>query len=302
MRTLRFLTALLMLTSISSLAVLAASPGRFFFEGDGRVNVISKRNGAGGWITYRTPDGVYLEPAQRRIDQIFGVPPHAAEGEGMAIRLIAVLDYLQDRLKGGVIKIISGYRSPVYNEGLRKRGRLAARTSMHIEGMAADIEMEGIGAKRLWEFVRGLDCCGAGYYHSREMHIDVGPSRFWDETSSKVEQDLGARNKLLLLRTEWDLYHPGEEARMTLGRITDFPIGVRRDAQVIRTGREPLAIRLENRSDCVLIPNRAAARALVWKVPSNVSPTEKARIRITFCHRPAPEMPERIDSNPISIR
>lgn len=302
MRTFRFLTALLVLTTISSLAALAAPSGRFFFEGDGRVHVLNGKTGAGGLITYRTPDGAYPESAQRRIDQIFGVPPSAAEGEGVAIRLIAVLDYLQDRLKGGVIKIVSGYRSPVYNEGLRKQGRLAARTSMHIEGMAADVEMEGIGAKRLWEYVRGLGCCGAGYYHSREMHIDVGPSRFWDETSSKVEQDLGARNKLLLLRTEWDLYHPGEEVRMTLGRITDFPIGVRRDAQVIGTGRDPIGVRLENGSACVLIPNRAAARSLVWKAPRGISPTERARIRITFCQRPAPEMPERIDSNPISIR
>ncbi|MGH7431119.1 MAG: YcbK family protein [Candidatus Methylomirabilales bacterium] len=285
---------------LSSLTAVAAPPGRFFLEGDGTVRLVNGRTGAGGAVTYRTPRGEYPESAQRRINRIFGVPPNASEG--IAIRLIALLDYLQDQLKGGKIKIVSGYRSPTYNEELRKKGRLAARTSMHLEGMAADIEMEGVEGKRLWEFVRGLDCCGAGYYHGKGIHVDVGPSRFWDEASTKVEQDLGARNKLVLLRTGWDLYRPGEEVRMTLGRITDYPIGVRRDGQLIHTGQEVVRVRLENgRTDCLLIPNRSAA-SLAWKIPKGIAPKEKSRIRISFCHKPFPEMPEGIDSNPISIK
>jgi hypothetical protein len=294
------LTAVALILSFA-LTALAAPSGRFFIEGDGRVYLLSRRTSAGGLITYRTPEGEYIESAHRRINQIFGVPPSASEG--IALRLVAVLDYLQDQLKGGAIRIISGYRSPTYNEGLRQQGRLAARTSMHIEGMAADFEMEGVGAKRIWEFVRSLNCCGAGYYHSKEMHIDVGPSRFWDETSSGVEKDLGARNKLLLLRTEWDRYRPGEEVQMTLSRITDYPIGVRRDAQLIQHGREIGRVRLgSGQTDCLVIPNRAAARALAWKTPKRIAPADQARIRISFCQKRFPEMPERIDSNPISIR
>lgn len=286
---------------LSSLIAAGAPSGRFFFEGDGRVHLVNGRTGAGGPITYRTPAGDYPESAQRRINQIFGVPPHASEG--IAIRLTALLDYLQDQLKGGRIQIVSGYRSPAYNEGLRRQGRLAARTSMHLEGMAADIEMEGVEGRRLWMFVRGLNCCGAGYYHAKSVHVDVGPSRFWDETSTGVEQDLGARNKLVLLRTEWDRYRPGAEVRMTLGRITDYPIGVRRDGQLIHAGQEVAGVRLEDgRADCLVIPTRSAARALVWKIPARVAPMDKARIRISFCQPRFPEMPEGIDSNPISIR
>jgi uncharacterized protein YcbK (DUF882 family) len=286
---------------LCSLTAGAAPSGRFLIEGDGKVDLINKKTGAGGPITYRTPGGDYPESAQRRINQIFGVPPNASEG--IAIRLTALLDYLQDHLNGGRITIVSGYRSPTYNEGLRQKGRLVARTSMHVEGMAADIEIEGVEGKRLWEFVRGLDCCGAGYYHTKMIHVDVGPSRFWDETSTKVEQDLGARNKLILLRTEWDLYRPGEEVRMTLGRITDYPIGIRRDGQLVQAGQEVVGVRLENgRTDCLLIRNRSAARSLAWKIPKGIAPKEKARIRISFCQRRFPEMPEGIDSNPISIK
>lgn len=285
---------------LSSLTAVAAPSGRFFIEGDGRVHLVNKQTGAGGPITYRTPAGDYPESAQRRINQIFGVPPGASEG--VTIRLIALLDYLQDQLKGGTIQIVSGYRNPTDNEGLRRRGRLAARTSMHVEGMAADIEMEGVEGKRLWEFVRGLNCCGAGYYQSEAIHVDVGPSRFWDQTSTGIEQDLGARNKLVLLRTDWDLYRPGEKVRMALRRITDYQISVRRDGQLIHPGQGVVGIRLEgSRTDCLLIPNHSA-RSLVWKIPKHMAPREKARIRISFCRRPFREMPERIDSNPVSIR
>jgi len=285
-----------------TLTAVAAPSGRFFIEGDGTVQLINPRTGAGGQITYRTPAGEYPEAAQRRINQVFGVPSNA--GEGMALRLIALLDYLQDRLNGGAIKIVSGYRSPTYNEGLRRQGRLAARTSLHIEGMAADIEMEGVAGSRLWDLARSLNCCGAGYYrNTKVVHVDVGPSRFWDETSTRVEQDLGARNKLVLLRTEWDRYRPGEQVRMTLGRITDYPVGVGRDGQLINNGREVAGVRLgDGQTDCLLIRDRSAARSLAWKIPKDITPAERARVRVTFCHKPAPEMPEEIHSNPISIR
>lgn len=300
MRSFHFFNLLIAFFLLCSLTAGAAPSGRFFIEGDGKVHLVNTKTGAGGLMTYRTPGGDYPETAQRKIDQIFGVPPNASEG--IALRLTALLDYLQDQLKGGTIKIVSGYRSPTYNEGLRQKGRRVARTSMHLEGMAADIEIQGVHGKRLWEFVRGLNCCGAGYYHAKLIHIDVGPSRFWTQTTTRVEQDLGARNKLVLLRTEWDLYRPGEEVRLTLSRITDYPIGVRRDGQLIDAGQEVVGVRLENvQTDCLLIRSRSAARSLVWKVPKQIAPMEKARIRISFCQR-LPEMPQSIDSNPISIR
>lgn len=286
---------------LSSLTVVAAPSGRFFIEGDGTLHLVNKRTGAGGPVTYRTPEGEYPESARRRINQVFDVPPDA--NEGIAIRLIALLDYLQDQLGGGTIRIVSGYRSPIYNEGLRRQGHLVARTSMHLEGMAADIEMEGVEGKRLWEFVRSLDCCGAGYYQGREVHVDVGPSRFWDETSTGVGQDPGAGNRLVLLRTEWDRYRPGEEVRMTLGRITDYPIGVRRDGQLIHAGQVVAGVRLGGgRTDCIAIGSRRAARSLVWKIPQHIAPRAKSRIRVTFCQRSFPQMPEAIESNAIATR
>jgi uncharacterized protein YcbK (DUF882 family) len=285
---------------LSSRTLAAGPSGRFFFEGNGTVHLVNGHTGAGGPVTYRTAAGEYPQAAQRRINRVFDVPSDAPEG--IALRLIALLDYLEDQLHGGPIKIDSGYRSPAYNEGLRRRGRLAARTSLHLEGMAADIEMQGVEGKRLWEFIRSLDCCGAGYYNSNEVHVDVGPSRFWDETSTGVDRDPGARNKLVLLRTQWDRYRPGEEVRMVLGRITDYPIGVGRPVRLLSGGQVVGGARLEGRTECILIPNRAAAKPLVWRIPPGIAPRERSRVRIAFCRRPSLQMPEGVESNPISIR
>lgn len=261
----------------------AAEDGRYFFEGDGRLHLVNSKTGAGGEIRYRTEQGVYSEADHQKINRIFGVPQNSSEE--IALRLIALLDYVQEKLHGGTIRIVSGYRSPTYNEGLRKKGRLAAKTSTHIEGMAGDINLDGVDGKKLWEFVRDLDCCGAGYYHGKGIHIDVGPSRFWDETSTKVEQDLGGHNKLLLLRTDFDRYHPGETAHLAVSRITDYPVG----------------IRFKGHKECRHLETRAQARSLTWEIPGNTK-NGKTQIEFEVCDKNFPEMPDQIVSNVIEVQ
>lgn len=267
---------------------------------------MNTKTGAGGTFKYRGADGQYNLQTLDRINEVFGLK--TAPDEFIAPRLIALLDYLQDKLKGGTIRIISGYRSPDYNNNLRKKGRLAARTSLHIEGMAADIEMDGVDGKRLWEFVRSLDCCGAGYYHGKGIHVDVGPSRFWDETSTKVEQNLGAHNKLLLLRTNFDYYNRGERVYMTLGRITDYPVGIRPKVSLVTSsGKETVSLPLDlegkgfKKSDCVPIPDRPSARSLEFDLSEKIDSKEKLQVRVEFCEKPFAEMPDQTVSNPIVI-
>jgi len=163
---------------------------------------------------------------------------------------------------------------------IRKRGALAAKTSLHIEGMATDINLAGVDGKTLWEYVRSLDCCGAGYYHGKGIHVDVGPSRFWDETSTKIGQDLGSHNKLLLLRTDWDIYEPGETIYMSLTRITDYPVGIR-----------PISFSPQKSSACTPIKNRQEAHALILSIPKDFSHHEKMTVQMSFCDKTFPEMP-----------
>ncbi len=260
-----------------------AEPVRYFLAGDGIVQIFNAKTKAGGEIRYRLPDGSYFKKGIEQINRVYG-------GEA-SLRLVSLLDYLQDHFqkksKAATIRVVSGYRSPRYNEGLRRKGKLAAKTSLHLEAMAADIEIDGVGGKTLWNYARSLQCCGAGYYHGKGIHIDTGPNRSWDETSTGVGLDLGSHNKLVLLRTDQDIYLPGETVRLTLARITDYPIGVR----------------VNSEKECRLITDRSGARSLTWKIPNDFTSKgqKKIEIEIEFCQKPFPEMPDSIESNPISI-
>lgn len=278
------------------LASATESTGRYFLEGDGKIILINTKTNqrVEGW--YRLEDGTYPEKVVQKINHLFGVPVHSSES--ISLRLISLLDFLQDHFHAGTVEIISGYRSSEYNERLRRRGRLAAKTSMHIEGMAADINIAGVDGRRLWEYARSLNCCGAGYYHGTGIHIDTGPSRFWDEKSTKVEQNLGGHNKLLLLRTEEDIYQSGETVTMMIGRVTDYPISIKPEAELVKNEKELQKVSLDfPTQECISLKTRKQARSLHWKIPEDLKISDKFQVRVSLCDKHYPEMPDEMVSN-----
>lgn len=79
------------------------------------------------------------------------------------------------------VEVVSGFRSPKYNLLLRKKGRQVAASSQHCEGRAVDFRLAGVSTRELWRFVRSLRLGGVGFYpHSRFVHCDTGPVRFWN--------------------------------------------------------------------------------------------------------------------------
>lgn len=78
---------------------------------------------------------------------------------------------------GKPITINSGFRNPAVNA---KVG--GAKTSQHLEGIAADIECKGVSNKELWEYIvynMPFDQCIA------EFHRDSDPSAGWVHYSVK---------------------------------------------------------------------------------------------------------------------
>lgn len=275
----------------------AEAKGRYFFEGDGVIHLASPKVSVHP-LHYRLPDGNYSEQAWREANRIFGAPPDAR----VSLRLISLLDFLQDHFGAERIQVISGYRSAERNEQLRRRGKLAAKTSLHLEGMAADIEIPGVSSRHVWEFVKKLDCCGTGYYRSGSVHIDTGPSRFWDEKTAHVDRDLGARNHLILLRTDQDIYLAGETVHLMLVRITDYPIEIVPQLTIMKGNKKMEQVPLvEAAKKCITINNKKEARSLVWTIPTNLPTASQIKIRLDFCKQPFPEMPEAIESNLIDI-
>lgn len=294
----RYCSILLLLYVSIAWAENAQPPDRYFFSGDGAIHLINAHTNKSARVRYRLSDGTYPAEAQRQINRLFGIP--ASSSDYIALRLISVLDYIEDRYRQP-IEIISGYRSPEYNESLRAKGRLAAKTSMHIEGMAADIRMRKVLAAEWFQLLKKLGCCGVGFYHDNSLHVDTGPVRYWDETTSKVRTNISEHNKQVMVRTDQDIYLPGETVELRLARITDYPIGLASRFAVVQDGGAPQEFSFDGKEETCLPIEDPTQRMVHWTTPEGFHPEGRVQLRLRLCDREFPEMPEQIESNPIEV-
>lgn len=293
------------------LASAADYPGPYFHSGDGTIALQAKSGGIVR-VTYRRA-GRYDDSALQKINQVFGAPWNQPT-ERVHLRLIELLDKVQDHFHNAAIVLRSGYRSPVDNQALRARGKMAAQSSMHTEGAAIDMHLQGIPSADVFAYVKGLNCCGVGYYHGREVHIDAGPPRYWDETSSGTESREPQENAKIMLATDRDRYRAGETATLQFMRITDYAIGVP-DTVTLEwqpTGDPPdgkwRSVSIaptyhQTATSCVLLHNRSQAKSVQWAVhtPANIAGPLRARLTARFCRRTSEMMPEKVISNVFEI-
>jgi uncharacterized protein YcbK (DUF882 family) len=77
-------------------------------------------------------------------------------------------------------EVISGYRSPRTNEGLRAAGHAVAEHSQHMEGRAMDVRLIGCDLAVLRDAALKAARGGVGYYPSSNfVHVDTGRVRTW---------------------------------------------------------------------------------------------------------------------------
>jgi uncharacterized protein YcbK (DUF882 family) len=275
---------------------------RFFYNGDGKINLLSAKNGISFNGQYRKSKGIYDEKALKTIHRLFGAEKDRPLST-VSLRLIEFLDYLEDHLHPGArITIVSGYRSPQYNTDLRNKGRLAAKASLHQYGMAADIKIQGISSKRVWNTVKKLRFGGTGYYKGKLVHIDVGPARFWDEKTSGVGTDISTQNKLIGLVTNYDFYLPGEMIDLRFIRMTAFPIGVspefilekiEKNGQLKKIVRFKPLFAIAPKTPCPQFSDIDQMTGIRWKLPGDLLPG-RYKIRTYFCNRLWEDMPVEI--------
>lgn len=216
---------------------------RFFFSGNGRLRLAHGHFNTTLDIRYRHADGSYDEAALKKIDEFF-----RSRGDGrhrpMSLRLIELLSFVQERFRPGSMTLLSGYRSPEFNAELGAAGAAVAMASLHTQGLAADIHLGGIDQRKLWQRLRELKTGGVGFYKSQKfLHIDVGPPRFWEETTSRVSENLSAGNARMFVRTDFDRYGSLIGAALTLHSVTTLPLYVAADARVVnRRGSQPIRL------------------------------------------------------------
>jgi len=298
------LTAILVL-GLAAPDTLGSEPpykSRFFHSGDGQINLVSEKNKHFFNGIYRTTPGRYDAKALAAIHKVFGAPYNPGL-PSISLRLIEYLDHLQDRLSPGArITITSGYRNPEYNANLRKRGALAAKASLHQYGMAVDLIMDGVPARRLWDYAKKFGFGGAGYYHGRTVHLDVGPTRSWDEKSSGVGTGISDDNKLIGIVTDYDFYLPNDLMTLRFTRMTAFPIGVTTTFTLERrpaTGPLEQVARFEPeftipvKNPCPVFADIAQMDAIHWRLPKALQ-QGRYLIRARFCDNPWGEMPREI--------
>lgn len=130
-------------------------------------------------VTYYE-NGRYISPALQEISYLLR---DYHNGDVYPIDPL-LLDQLHDvKLLLGVnkpIRVVSAYRSPETNANLRRHSRGVARHSLHMEGKAIDIRMEGIGSSNIRNAALALHRGGVGYYpRSNFVHMDTGDIRTW---------------------------------------------------------------------------------------------------------------------------
>lgn len=84
------------------------------------------------------------------------------------------------------IDVLSGYRSPQTNSMLRRRSRLVASKSQHMEGKAIDAHFIDVGPARIRDVAMRMQEGGVGFYpigSTPWVHIDSGTVRYWPRMS-----------------------------------------------------------------------------------------------------------------------
>jgi len=125
-------------------------------------------------------DGDYVADALTKIETVLR---DFRNGERHAIDP-KLMDYLVDVAAGAGVKpsfsVISGYRSPQTNQSLHDKSSGVSEHSLHMQGRAIDVRVNGIDCADLAARALDLKRGGVGYYRaSNFVHLDTGAFRTW---------------------------------------------------------------------------------------------------------------------------
>ena len=294
----------MLVLSVTSLvgAASAQPPARFYFSGDGTIDLYNAHFGEHLVVRYRSDDGQYDPDALARINRFFR-SRNDGKSAPVSLRLIELIAFVQDRYRPERLTLVSGYRSPEFNQALRAGGRRVAQASLHTEGLAADLQPQGLDLRRLWLELRPLELGGAGLYEADGfIHLDTGRPRFWEAATSGVEKNLSAGNARVFARTDFDRYGDLQNAVVRLHDVTELPIRVDRTARI---GNQTLRIvpdgsELAVDGDCWVI--RTAVDRYAFRVATPLAPpVQRAPIRLRTCAPRVGATPREILTNPVEL-
>ena len=292
-----FIIALLAATTCPSQAA-----SRFFFSGDGTIDLRRGYSPERIAVRYRDRAGRYDPSALTQIQHFLRSHTDDQIGD-VSLRLIELIDFIEDRYNPSKIVLLSGYRSPTYNRLLRQRGTGVARASLHTEGLAADLQFVGVEPRQLWLDLRELQVGGVGLYEQHgSLHIDTGRARFWQPATSRVDDNLSADNARLFARTDFDRYAVLDGALVRLHRPTALPVRVGQHAQLGQNTLElvPVAEDVRLIDGCYVIDQ--PADRYEFRIVNTTDPPPEGQplpLRLTTCTPRVGATPAYVESNAV---
>lgn len=125
-------------------------------------------------------DGRYVPQAMAAVNKVLR-DFRTGDEHMMDPALIDLLANLHSKVDGrGPFQVISGYRSPKTNAMLHEHSDGVASKSLHMQGMAIDIRLDGVALDHLHKAALDIGRGGVGDYPtSNFIHVDVGRVRQW---------------------------------------------------------------------------------------------------------------------------
>lgn len=285
----------------SSLAFASdAELSRFFFSGSGKLGIENAHTGERAEIHYRRSDGTYDDEALTELRHLFRSRADQREG-AVSLRLVELLAYVQGEFHPKKMLLVSGYRSPEFNASLSG----AAESSLHTQGLAADVMLTGIDLKRAWVRLREARTGGVGYYKTgKYLHIDVGQPRFWEETTTRVSEKLATGNARVFVRTDFDRNPTLEGTQVRIYNVTAVPLRIAKRASL--AGYADAVVHLQSSSDdgeCIVVAAPGAFEAMkIDKVEREPQTgTRRTRIVLSTCPPRLEQTPSTLESNEVEI-
>jgi len=147
---------------------------------EGRLTLFNIHTNEKLSVTYRNASGEYDTEALKALNWLLRCH-YSGQTADMDTHVIEFVNLTDKQLGGNnEIHIISGYRSPQYNQLLISEGRHVVKNSLHIAGRAIDIRIPRAALSRVREVALDLRLGGVGYYAQSDfVHLDSGRFRTW---------------------------------------------------------------------------------------------------------------------------
>ncbi len=189
--------------------------GSIFPQGDGFIRLYNYHLDEFTEIWFRKNGKII----QTGIDQINHLLRSRDNEEiiSMDIRLLDLIDSIQDHFQVDTIEIISGYRRKELNSELLKTGHSVSPISLHTQGKAIDIHIDEIREETVRNYALSLKLGGVGYYGPLDfVHLDVGPVRQWSEGENSPRKLVGVidSKNLIQLTSNKNDYFVGESMEL----------------------------------------------------------------------------------------